>query len=71
MLQQRGRRQEQRDPLRFLWVLLIIVAALAAIYFYVIPFLASSGSSGSSSDFLSGVCLPYLPGRYAWLVESL
>ena len=34
--------QRQRDPLRFLWVLLIIVAALAAIYFYVIPFLASS-----------------------------
>ena len=50
MLQQRGRRQEQRDPLRFLWVLLIILAALGAIYFYVIPFLASSGSSGSSFD---------------------
>ncbi len=50
MQQQRyqHQRQEQRDPLRFLWVLLIIVAALAAIYFYVIPFLASS-SSGSSA----------------------
>ena len=51
MQHQRYQHQEQRDPLRFLWVLLIIVAALAAIYFYVIPFLSSGGIGGGSSNF--------------------
>ncbi len=52
MQQQSYQRQHQRhrDPLRFLWVLLIIVAALAAIYFYVIPFLASSSGGRSGFD---------------------
>ena len=47
---QRQHQGQRRDPLRFLWVLLIIVAALAAIYFYVIPFLSSSSGGRSGFD---------------------
>ena len=52
-MQQQGyqrQHQRQRDPLRFLWVLLIILAAKASIYFYVIPFLASSSGGRSGFD---------------------
>lgn len=48
MLQQPGQEQSQR----FRWVLLIIIASLGFIYFYVIPFLSASGvgSGGSASS---------------------
>ncbi len=46
-LQRHGQRQSQR----FWWVLLILLACLGGIYFYVIPFLSSVGvgTGGSSS----------------------
>lgn len=50
MKQQIYQPQGQRDPLRFLWVILIIVAALMAIYFYVIPFLASGGTPSGNTN---------------------
>ncbi len=37
-------------PGRFLWVIMLILAALGAIYFYLIPFLASSGGKSNSSS---------------------
>ncbi len=58
--------QQQRQPLweqhqqkpggsvRFLWVMLILIASLAVIYFYVIPFLASTEGEPTGSAFSGG-----------------
>lgn len=42
-------RPVRQGPGRFLWVMLIIIAALGAIYFYLIPFLASSGGGSKNN----------------------
>lgn len=46
MLQQLEPKQSQR----FWWVLLILIASLACIYLYVIPFLASKGGSSNTGN---------------------
>jgi hypothetical protein len=56
MQQHIPQRQEQRDPLRFLWVLLIIVASLAANYSYVIPFLASNSGASAALIRMQRLC---------------
>jgi len=52
--QQQGYQQQrphQKHGLRFFWVLLIIIASLACIYFYIIPWLASpGGGSGGGTN---------------------
>lgn len=57
-MQQQQQWQEQRKsrdfPPRFLWVVLILLASLAVIYFYVIPFLSSSAGGSAGSAFAGG-----------------
>jgi hypothetical protein len=52
MWQQQRQRQERGQSQCFWWALLLIIASLACIYFYVIPFLSSigDGSGGGSSS---------------------
>ncbi|MDQ2903279.1 MAG: hypothetical protein M3Y81_06960, partial [Chloroflexota bacterium] len=54
--QQQWQQQTQKRafPPRFLWVILILIASLAAIYLYVIPFLASVGGGSTGSVFSGG-----------------
>jgi hypothetical protein len=47
---------EQRNSMRFFFILLTILAALGAIYFYLIPFLSSINSSGTQTN-TDGQCL--------------
>lgn len=47
---------EQRNSVRFYSILLIILAALGVIYFYLIPFLASIHSGGTQTN-TEGQCL--------------
>ena len=58
MQQQHWQRQQQKQqrefPPRFLWVVLILFASLAAIYFYVIPFLSSMAGGSTGSAFSGG-----------------
>ena len=58
MQQQHSQRQQQKQqrefPPRFLWVVLILLASLAAIYFYVIPFLSSMAGGSTGSAFSGG-----------------
>jgi hypothetical protein len=58
MQQQHWQRQQQSRrrefPPRFLWVGLILLASLAAIYFYVIPFLSSMAGGSAGSAFSGG-----------------
>ncbi len=46
--------QQRASSPRFLWVMLILIASLAAIYFYVIPFLATMGGESTGSAFSGG-----------------
>lgn len=46
--------QQRASSSRFLWVMLILIASLAAIYFYVIPFLATMGGESTGSAFSGG-----------------
>lgn len=52
MRQQQQQGPGQESSSRFLWVILIILASLAVISFYVIPFLSSTG--GASGNAFSG-----------------
>jgi hypothetical protein len=53
--QQQWRQPQKREfPPRFLWVVLMLLASLAAIYFYVIPFLSSVGGGSTGSAFSGG-----------------
>ena len=60
MREQQWQRQPQQQTQkrafspRFLLVMLILIASLAAIYFYVIPFLASIGGGSTGSAFSGG-----------------
>src|SRR5579859_3083369 len=53
--QQLQQQRQRRDfPPGFLWMALILIASLVAIYLYVIPFLASIGGGGSTGNAFSG-----------------
>src|SRR5712692_4755976 len=56
MQQHQWQRQRQRRefPPRFFWVVLILIASLAAIYFYAIPFISSIGGGSTGSAFSGG-----------------
>ncbi len=50
MEQQQHQKRNQEHGQRFIWVLLIIIASLACIYFYIIPFLASAGAGSAKGS---------------------
>ncbi len=60
MREQQWQRQPQKRTFspRFLLVMLILIASLAAIYFYVIPFLASIGEGRQEVLFQAAGLLP-------------
>lgn len=52
--QWQGQRRKRDFPPRFFWIVLIIMASLAAMYFYVIPFMASIGGGATGNAFSGG-----------------